>query len=202
MPCSMAAFRHAIVLAVAAAAAAAVLALMPSLPAQAASGPLAGSAVLGEREYVNREYGFAFRYPDGWGRLADEYCVPRSVVSIGDGRTSAFGPRVNVIVDPTSAASARAYAQAVADKIGSGQVAGLSDYKADGSGMPGAVKGADSWVARFSCRSADAGDRVWFYQLTVVRRADVIVLTAACLESERGKRSQLCSDIASSFRLI
>ncbi len=58
-------------------------------------------------------------------------------------------------------------------------------------------------MTRFSCYSSDVRNRVWFYQLTVVRGgSDVIVLTAACLESEKAAYLPVFERIVSSFRLI
>ncbi len=103
-------------------------------------------------------------------------------------------------------ASAKVYARNAAARISQGGGdPRLSDFREDGpGGVPGAVYGGgDSWLTRFSCYSSDVRNRVWFYQLTVVRGgSDVIVLTAACLESEKAAYLPVFERIVSSFRLI
>ncbi|MCR4424578.1 MAG: hypothetical protein NUW23_00060 [Firmicutes bacterium] len=162
--------------------------------------PPSTEAAPGAREYINRQYGFGFRYPDGWERQQQSYPGPKPVVVLGEPTPGGFGPSVNAIAD-NRAASARVYAQDAADRIARGMVPGLSDFLPDGAGSPVSIPGADGWVMRFSCYASNAGARLWFYQLTVARGSSIIVLTATCPESQKARYSPVFRDIIASFRL-
>lgn len=154
----------------------------------------------GEREYTNRQLGFVFRYPDGWERQTGT--EPSTVIAFGEPRKTGFAASANVVAVVQGGVSARQYAHNAAKRISQGADARLSDYREDGQGSPGFVEGGDSWLMRFECYSSDARSRIWFYQLTVVRGHDVIILTAACLESEKDTYLPLFERLVSSFRLI
>ncbi|MFY9134286.1 MAG: hypothetical protein WBL79_11605 [Bacillota bacterium] len=155
----------------------------------------------GEREYANREHGFVFRYPDDWERQSGSV-GSYPIIAFGELRKTGFAASVNVVAATQPGASAKVYARNAAARISQGGDPRLSDFREDGPGVPGAVYGGDSWLTRFSCYSSDVRNRVWFYQLTVVRGSDVIVLTAACLESEKAAYLPVFERIVSSFRLI
>jgi hypothetical protein len=154
----------------------------------------------GDREYTNRQYGFVFRYPDVWHRQASTGSSP--VIAFGEPHKTGFAASVNVVAVMQAGASASQYARNAASRISQGADARLSDYREDGQGSSGPVEGGDSWLMRFSCYSSDARSRIWFYQLTVVRGRDVIILTGACLESEKDTYLPVFEGIVSSFRLI
>ncbi len=155
------------------------------------------AAAAAEREYINREHGFAFRYPADWQRQSDS-----ALISLREPGSTGFPASVNAALERRAGVSARQYAEASAQTVSSGLVRGLGDFRPEGAGAPGALPGTDSWVIRFSCYSSELRERVYFHQLTVVRGEHVIVLTAACLNSRRAQSASVLDRVISSFRLM
>ncbi len=174
-----------------------LIAALFALVVMAASASAAIAAGSAEREYINREYGFAFRYPADWQRQSDS-----ALICLRESVSAGVPASVNAVSERRAGVGARQYAEASAHTVSSGLVRGLGDFRPEGAGSPGALAGVDSWVMRFSCYSSDLRERVYFHQLTVVRGEYVIVLTAACPSSRKAQCAPVLDKVISSFRLI